>query len=205
MKSQAAYLAPAGLKVLSQLRRHSKTVEELGAALRLTPNAVRDQLRKLERAGLAVQSGRRPGTSKPSILYSITREGAIHFSTLYIPVLTEFLRTAQGQCSGKQLTTFMEETGKSLAHRFPTPRGSLRARANSAAKLLNDFGGLVELSVENQVLVLRSSGCPLAALTSENSAACKVIEGLLTENVGGTVTTCCITGNEPKCCFEVRS
>jgi len=179
------------------------TVEELAKGLRLTPNAVRNQLRKLEDANFVVRSGSRPGTSKPSTLYSITLEGQIQFSTLYLPVLTEFLEVAEGQCSGKQLKGFMRDTGKSLARRYPKPSGPLKDRANAGARLLKGFGGIIEVQGRDGSIVLRSSGCPLAALTAQNSAACRVIEGLLTEYLSASVSTCCDVTAEPRCCFEL--
>jgi len=181
------------------------TVDELARALRLTNNAVRNQLRKLEESRLVARAGTRQGTSKPSVLYAITLEGQVQFSSLYLPVLTEFLEVAEGQCSAKQLVSFMTDTGKSLGKRYPRPSGSLRNRVAAAARLLRGFGGLIEVRTADGGLVLRSSGCPLAALTSENSAACRVIEGLLTEYLAAPVTTCCDLTPEPRCCFEVRS
>lgn len=198
-------LSEPAKSVLSQLRHRPMTVDELARALRLTSNAVRNQLRKLEETRLVARTGTRPGTSKPSVVYAITIEGQIQFSSLYLPVLTEFLEVAEGQCSAKQLVSFMTDTGKSLGKRYHRPSGSLRDRVAAAARLLRGFGGLMEVRTANGALVLRSSGCPLAALTSENSAACRVIEGLLTEYLATQVTTCCDLTSEPHCCFEVRS
>jgi predicted ArsR family transcriptional regulator len=181
------------------------TVDELARPLRLTNNAVRNHLRKLEEAGLVVRSGTRPGASKPSILYAITLEGQVQFSTLYLPVLTEFLQVAEGQCSGKQLLSFMTDTGRSLARRYPKPSGNLRDRVAAAARLLRGFGALTEVRSTDGKFVLRSNACPLAALTSENSAACRVIEGLLAEHLSASVTTCCDLSPEPRCCFEVQA
>ena len=179
------------------------TVEELARALKLTHNAVRNQLRKLESARLIEQSGRRPGVSKPSALYSITLGGQMLFSTLYLPVLSEFLRVAEGQCEGKQLTSFMVNTGKSLARNYQKPSGNTRERVNEAALLLRRFGGLTEIEKQNGSLVLRSKACPLAALTAENNTACRVIEGLLKEYLSTPVRTCCETKPEPQCCFVI--
>jgi predicted ArsR family transcriptional regulator len=192
-------------KVLSRLRHGPKTVEELARSLRLTDNAVRNQLRKLQQANLVVQTGKRPGASKPSTLYAITLEGQIQFSTLYLPVLTQFLGVAEGQCSGKQLESFMLDTGKSLASRYPKPSGGLKNRVHAAARLLSSFGGVAEVRTHDGALAIRSRGCPLAALTSENGAACKVLEGLLAEYLTARVTICCNLEEEPQCCFEVRS
>lgn len=192
-------------KVLSRLRHGPRTVEELARSLRLTANAVRNQLRKLQQANLVVQIGKRPGASKPSTLYAITREGQIQFSTLYLPVLTQFLGVAEGRCSGTQLESFMLDTGKSLATRYPKPSGGLKQRVHAAARLLTGFGAVAEVRTHDGALVIRSHACPLAALTSENETACKVLEGLLTEYLAARVTICCNLEEEPQCCFEVRS
>lgn len=194
--------SPAG-KVLAQLRHGAMTVEELGKALRITDNAVRNQLRKLEQAKLATRSGARPGTSKPSTLHAITPEGQIQFSTIYLPVLTQFLRVAEGQCTGRQLGSFMTATGKSLAKRYPKPAGRIENRVHAAARLLRSFGGVTDVRATNGILVIRSKACPLALLTSEHAAACKVLGALLREYVSAPVKACCRREEEPRCCFEI--
>jgi glucosylceramidase len=151
--------------------------------MRLTPNAVRNQLAKLLDSNLVVRSGIRPGTSKPSIVYAITIEGEAQFSTIYLPVLTHFLRVAESKCQEKQLGEFMEETGRSLAGRYRKATGNLNARARAGARLLGTFGALPKVSKQRRALVIRSAGCPLAALTSDNPAACRILEGFLSDYV----------------------
>lgn len=194
----------AAAKVLSRLRNGPMTVEELARALRLTDNAVRNQLRKLQTANFVILAGKRPGTSKPSTLYAITLEGQIQFSTLYLPVLTQFLAVAEGQCSDTQLDSFMLETGKALADRYPKPTGGLKRRVHAAAGLLRTFGGVSEVATRDGALVIRSRACPLAALTSENAAACKVLQGFLEQHIDARVTICCNLTDQPQCCFELR-
>ena len=191
-------------KVLSRLRHGAMTVEELAKALRLTDNAVRNQLRKLQEANFVARAGKRPGASKPSTLYAISLEGQIQFSTLYLPVLTQFLGVAEGRCSGTQLDSFMIDTGKSLASRYPKSSGGLKHRVQAATRLLRSFGGVTEVRKRDGALVIRSRSCPLAALTSKNAAACKVLEGLLAEYLTARVDICCNLEEEPECCFEVR-
>jgi len=198
-------LNSAAGKVLSRLRHGAMTVEEIARSLRLTDNAVRNQLRKLKEANLVAAAGKRPSASKPSTLYAITLEGQVQFSTLYLPVLTQFLAVAEGQCSGKQLDSFMLETGQSLAHRYPQSSGGVKQRTNSAARLLRSFGGVTEVGTRDGALVIRSRACPLAALVSENPAACKILEGFLAAHIAARVTICCNRKPEPQCCFEVRS
>ena len=203
MSNAVHFKNPIG-RVLMRLRDGPKTIDELANELRLTPNAVRNQIRKLVAANLALASGRRPGVSKPSVLYSITLEGQIQFSTLYLPVLSQFLRVAEGQCSGKQLGSFMSETGRALGRRYPKASGTTRQRVDAAAKLLGNFGGLPIVQRRNGSLIIRSSGCPLAALTSEHPSACRILQSLLHEHIGRPARICCVRGEDPRCCFEVK-
>ncbi len=59
-------------KIVTLLRRASRTVEELAQALGLTDNAVRAQLALLERDRLVQQHGSRRGSSKPAYVYGLT-------------------------------------------------------------------------------------------------------------------------------------
>ena len=179
------------------------TVEELARAMRITANAVRNQLAKLQASNLVVRTGTRPGVSKPSSVYAITLEGQTQFSTVYLPVLTQFFRVTEAKSSPRQLHAFMTETGGQLAHRYPRPTGNLKARVQSAARLLKTIGGIPEVRVRNGALVIESLACPLSALTSENEAACMVIEGLISEHIGVPAKTCCVRGTGPRCCFEI--
>jgi predicted ArsR family transcriptional regulator len=129
----------------------------------------------------------------------------VQFSTLYLPVLTQFLTVAEDQCSGKELDSLMLETGQSLANRYPKPHGGVKQRAHAAARLLRSFGGVTEVGSRDGVLVIRSRACPLAALVSENPAACRILEGFLEKHITARLTICCNRTAEPQCCFEVRS
>jgi DeoR family suf operon transcriptional repressor len=198
------FSSPLG-RVLAELRDGPKTIDELASDLRLTPNAVRNQIRKLVAAHLAEPSGRRSGVSKPSVLYSITLDGEIQFSTLYLPVLSQFLRVAEGQCSGKQLSSWMTETGRALGKRYPKPRGSTRQRVNAAAKLVSAFGGNPEVRARNGHFLLTSASCPLSLLTSEHPAACRILQQVLHEYIGSPVKICCDQESDPSCCFEISN
>ena len=187
-------------RVLAHLRHGPMTVEELANQMHLTLNAVRNQLSRLREANLVVRSGTRPGVSKPSGVYSITLEGQAQFST---PVLTEFLRTTERDSSERELISFMRETGRSLSERYPKATGTMKERVNSAARLLKIFGGIPQVRARNGSFVIESLGCPLAALTSENLAACRILEGLITEHIGSPARMCCIRDPAPRCCFEI--
>jgi predicted ArsR family transcriptional regulator len=204
MATAIRFSTPLG-KVLGQLRDGPKTIDEIADALRLTPNAVRNQLRKLVASNLAEASGKKRGVSKPSVLYSITVDGEIQFSTLYLPVLSQFLRVAASECTGKQLGTLMSETGRLLGTRYPKPSGSTRKRAKAAAALIGQFGGVPIVHSQNGTVIVRSAGCPLSVLTSEHPAACRILQSLIHEFVDRPTKICCVHGRDPRCCFEITA
>ena len=192
-------------RVLDYLRRGPLTVDELAAEMHVTTNAVRNQLSKLLRANLVERAGSKPGPTKPAAVYAITLDGEMQFSTIYLPVLTQFLRTAEEQCTSKELMTFMSSTGRALGKRYPKPKGPLKARANAAAQLLRVLGAIPEVQSANGSVVIRTLGCPLSALTTENAAACRIIEGLVSEYADAVARTCCILEPTPRCCFEISA
>ncbi|HJQ54853.1 MAG TPA: helix-turn-helix domain-containing protein [Gemmatimonadaceae bacterium] len=192
-------------RVLEHLRHGPMTVEELASKIHVTTNAVRNQLARLLDANLVERIGSRPGTSKPSMVYAITLDGQVQFSTVYLPVLTQFLKTAEQECTAKELATFMTDTGKALAKRYSPPTGSLKARVGAAARLVRSLGGIPQVRSENGTVVIESVTCPLSALTRENAAACLILGGLVTEYVGAAAHKCCSQAPEPRCCFEINT
>src|SRR5439155_2153803 len=78
-------------RIVSLLRRESRTVNELAEALALTDNAVRAQLTALERDGLVRQSGTRPGRRKPNVTYDLTAKAEHLFPKVYGLILRHLL------------------------------------------------------------------------------------------------------------------
>lgn len=189
-------------RIMGLLRRGSLTVDDLAAALDLSGNAVRAQLALLERDGLIGRAGQRPGTSKPSRLYALTREAELLFSHAYIPVLTELLHVLNARLGPREFDALMRDVGRGLMADRPRPTGDLRQRAEAASELLNALGGLARVEAHNGSLMIRSDGCPLAEATRRHPEACNAMESLLSEFTGLAVAKCC--GEERlRCCFEI--
>jgi predicted ArsR family transcriptional regulator len=201
----SGHLDPAASTVLWELRSRANTVDSIAEALELTPNAVRNQLQKLEKLGFIRRAGKRATSSKPAVLYEITIEGQGQFSKLYLPVLSQFIEVAEERCQGTQLGEMMEDTGAQLANRYVAPTGSLKTRVESAARLLCSLGGLAESVRVRDGYLLQSGGCPLAALTAHETAACSILRAFLQRYLGARVAVCCETGPAPRCCFKVQA
>ena len=194
--------------IITALRRGAATVTELTAQLRLSTNAVRVQLARMERDGLVRRTGTQRRTTRPSVLYELTPGAHQLLSRAYIPFLTHFLRAAVGTYSPSELKVLMRNAGKSLAEDFRARvavDGSLAARAASASTALNiEFGALTEVVKADGGLDIRGHGCPLAAATGKHRVVCLAMESFVSEIVGQKVIECCSLQEPPQCCFQIR-
>src|SRR5215471_3590327 len=115
------FLGSTRSQLVDILRRGTRTVEDLAAALQLTDNAVRSHLATLERDGLVRQVGvHRSGRSgKPAFTYGLTAEAERLFPRRYADVLDGVLVELQDQLGPDQLEALLRASGSHLASRYP--------------------------------------------------------------------------------------
>src|SRR5437773_7149616 len=106
-------------KIVTLLRRTSRTVEELAQALDLTDNAVRAQLATLERDGLVHQHGRRRSSSKPASVYDLTPAAEELFSKAYGPVLRQLLDELNERMTAEEVEALLHATGRRFVAQWP--------------------------------------------------------------------------------------
>ncbi|MBA2434134.1 MAG: ArsR family transcriptional regulator [Verrucomicrobiota bacterium] len=192
-------------QILSLLRVESRTVNELAAALELTDNAVRAHLISLERDGLIQQEGSRPGLRKPHAAYGLTSDAEQIFPKAYGVVLNHLISSISKRLSLRELRASMREVGRTLA-REQVDQSRLKSRQDrlvAAQDLVKKIGGAAAIHETNGQILIRGKSCPLAATTAGHPEACLIIEGLLTEIIGGPVKQRCTLGSSPSCCFEL--
>jgi predicted ArsR family transcriptional regulator len=192
-------------KIVTLLRRASRTVEELAQELDLTDNAVRAHLAALERDGLIQQHGKRRSSSKPASLYGLTPAAEELFSKAYIPVLRQLLEELSEHLPAEEVEEILHSTSHRLAAMWPPPAGEVHARMERAIDALNELGGLAELEQRDGTYVIRGYGCPLAAVVSGHPAICRLAASLLTDLVGTSVQEQCNRDTKASCCFVVHT
>ncbi|HEX5075260.1 MAG TPA: ArsR family transcriptional regulator [Gemmatimonadaceae bacterium] len=190
-------------RVVHVLRRGPATLDDLVNELGLTRTAVRLQLAVLERDGSVVRRGMRRGRTKPAHVYELTTQAEQRLSRAYIPVLTQLLHVLAARLSSAEFDAVMRDVGRELLAGQPRPRGPLKARAQAASDLLNELGGLTDVSEEGPDLMIRSHGCPLAAAAIHHPETCNAMESLVTEFVGATVRQRCDRTDRPRCRFLI--
>ena len=145
----------------------------------------------------------RRGRTKPAHVYELTGQAEQRLSRAYIPVLTQLLHVLAGRLSSAEFDAVMRDVGRELLAGQPRPCGALKARAEAASGLLNELGGLTDVSEESHDLIIRSHGCPLAAAAAHHPETCNAMESLVSEFVGATVRQRCERTNRPRCRFWI--
>jgi predicted ArsR family transcriptional regulator len=204
MQWDSKFLMTTRGQVVAELRRGSRTVEELRQTLGITDNAVRAHLAVLERDGIAHQVSTRPSGRRPAVVYELTEEAERNFSRAYLPVLTRLVEALSDRMSADDLEVILRDVGERLAADQPSLTGSLRERAEGAAAVLTGLGGLAEVEETRDMIVIRGYSCPLADAVRSHPATCQAARALVSELVGVAVTEACDKGARPRCCFEIR-
>jgi predicted ArsR family transcriptional regulator len=192
-------------RIVTLLRAAPRTVEELAAALALTDNAVRAHLLTLERDGLARQSGLRRGPRKPHFTYALTPEADDLFPKAYDALLNRLLDALKGRLGPREVEEVLREVGRAAAAAAPAgPGADLEERARGALKVLAALGGAAQVERHEDKVVIRGSGCPLAAAVSAHPEVCRLAEALVAEVVKAPVEEHCDRDGPPQCRFEIK-
>lgn len=192
-------------QIVALLRRASRTVNELAAALGLTGNAVRSHLSTLERDGLVTQVGVRRGTRKPNNAYDLTPEAESLFPKAHAPVLEQLLEVLDERLPAPERDAVLREVGHRLAapHVAVLQNKTLPERLEATAALLGELGGLAEVEEKEGRPLLRGFSCPLSSAAAGHPEICLAAETLVGDLVGAPVKEQCERGETPRCRFAV--
>jgi predicted ArsR family transcriptional regulator len=212
------YFAGTRGRILTLLRRESRTVDELAQALEVSGNAIRVQLTALERDGLVQQdvqqeqNGRR-GVGKPAYLYRLTPRAEDLFPKAYDRVLSHLLDLLAVRMNSEEIDELLRTTGTRMAgEERPLPgrersagatTGDMRARLTTAVEVLNQLGGFMEIEEHDGSYSICGYSCPLAPLVLEHPNLCKVTQSILANLAGVSVDKRCERSESLWCWFEV--
>lgn len=192
-------------RIVTLLRASACTVDELASQLELTDNAVRAHLLTLERDGLVRQSGLRRGPRKPHFTYALTPEADSLFPKAYDALLNQLIAVLKNRMEPEEIEEVLREVGRYVAtDASPGEAGDLEERVQVALKVLAAIGGAAEVERYDDKVVIRSSGCPLAAAVSVHPEVCRLAETLVAEVVKAPVEEHCDRDGPPRCRFEIR-
>ena len=192
-------------QIVAELRRESRTVEDLRKTLGITDNAVRAHLAALERDGIVHQASTRPSGRRPAVLYDLTEAAERSFSQAYLPVLTRLVDSLSERMAPDDLEILLRDVGERLAKEQPSLTGTLRERTHGADRVLTTLGGLAEVEESSDSLTIRGYSCPLADAVRAHPATCHAAQALVSELVGAEVKEACDKGDRPRCRFVIST
>ena len=191
-------------QIVTMLRASPCTVEELAGKLELTDNAIRAHLLTLERDGLVRQTGLRRGPRKPHFTYALTPEADSLFPKAYDALLNQLIAVLKNRLNPAEIEEVLREVGRAVASGAPGGEGAdLEKRVHTAVKVLETIGGATEIEHDDDKIVIRGHGCPLAAAVSVHPEVCHLAETLVAEIVKVPVKEHCDRAGTPKCRFEI--
>jgi predicted ArsR family transcriptional regulator len=198
-------LADSRGKTLVLLCRHPQTVNELAEQLGVSDNAVRAQLQRLLRDGLAQRTGSRQGIRKPHAEYQLTARGLELFPRAYEPLLRKLVDALAEQLKGNVYQgVILEAAGRVLNEHLGALReGSPRRRLSEIMRKLNGFGLGIEALEMSGKMVVRSCSCPVASVTAVHPELCEWFARTLGKFLGAEVRQKCERGETSRCCFEM--
>jgi predicted ArsR family transcriptional regulator len=195
-------------RIVTLLRAGGRTSDDIAKQLGLTSSAVRFQIAAMERDGVVKRIGKRPGATRPSLLYELTPQIEQLLSKAYVPLLMHLVDVFAEALPAQQVEALLRTTGKALANELSRQKrisGGLKARVVAASELMNEHLGALTQVESNGTMTIRGGGCPLASITGKHRGVCLAMESLVTEIIGAPVRECCDREERPRCCFEVES
>jgi predicted ArsR family transcriptional regulator len=138
----------------------------------------------------------------------LTPEAENLFPKAYDAVLNQLISVLKTRVAREVLEESLREVGRSMgiAHGTGIKDKSLEARTEAAARALESIGGSPTIEPGDGKLLIRSSGCPFAAVVADNPEICELAEALVTQIVAARVEKYCDrSGPSPQCCFEITA
>jgi predicted ArsR family transcriptional regulator len=202
--NERLFASTAG-KVLALLCHGRCTVDELAIQLKLTDNAVRAQLQRLQRDGLVHAAGSRRGVRRPHVDYDLTAKARRLFPTAYEPVLRELVgalaRSLPAAAIQKILADVMQRLARTHAGQIDarTPRKRFDQLIDNVKSCAPDL----ITDRKSTSATVRLCSCPLASLTASHPELCQLAAATLGKVLQTPVNETCQRDPWPQCRFNV--
>lgn len=202
--ASGSILGEARGRLLTTLCGHPATAAELAERVGTTGNAVRVHLGALRDAGLVEFHVERRGVGKPTHVYSLTAAAEYLLSSAYAPALRAMLDTLREELDGGA-ESWLRKAGAALARsRHSTVRRG--DDITDGIELLRSLGSAVSTEIDGRDTIVRTSCCPLGAVTRTTPESCKLLEGALDATLSSfQVRERCERGEHPRCVFVLTA
>jgi len=164
-------------RILMRLKsRGPHTAGELGAALKITGEAARQQLARLADEGLIASITETRGVGRPSLVWRLTPRGNARFPDTHAELtvqLIDTVRTELGEKALGQLVAARQRNTEAAYSEAMQGAKGLRGRVERLVELRNRDGYMAEWSPRGRGFLLVENHCPICAAATACNGFCR--------------------------------
>ena len=204
----ASQLSEGDLQLIESLRLAPMSISQLGEALDVSANAVRQRLNRLMAAGLISRQKRGEGRGRPHHQYELTENGHRTAGDNFPDLAKALWQEIESIEDPKVRQTLLTGAMRRLLESYESEviGETVEDRLVSIQKYFDDRG--VPIVIENnasdgQLPVLRVLECPYPGLEDQDNHFCELEKRLFAKVIGSPVQLCqCQKDGDSCCSFE---
>jgi predicted ArsR family transcriptional regulator len=184
------------------------TVEELAAAVSLTPMAVRHHLNVLQAENLILSSTirRQSGPGRPSQVYQLTKAADELFPVDYYGLTDYLLAELTHQLGQAGLRQIFSNIAHRLASEAPLPRENqtFEERLDEVITFLSAKGFVVDWESSENNYMIHAYSCPYRQVAKNHAEVCLLDKQIISSMLATTpARIACLTADDDHCTYRI--
>ena len=182
----------AGQRVLTLLKwRGPQTTAALGETLRITGEAVRQQLARLAADGLVTAMAERRGVGRPAQVWALTAAGQARFPDAHAELVVQIIgavRSELGEAALERVIAARAKESRTLYAAALMGADSLEERVARLAEVRSREGYMAEWRADGDGYLLVENHCPICAAATACQGLCRAELELFRRSLGKDVS-----------------
>ena len=174
--------------LLTLLRRHRCTINDLAEAVDINPISVRHHIARLQADGLVSSEEERHGVGRPRQVYFLTEEGLEHFPTRYLRLTIRLLEQLKEHVPPNVINNLFARMAQDVVQDYGVInklRGmSMEERLDLMKEILVDEGFNIDWEQKDDEFHIREISCPYFQVGQNHPEVCRVDQILISAVLG---------------------
>jgi len=188
-KDYSPQLGSTAERILTRLKTHgTQTSAELGRALALSSEAVRQQLQRLVREGLVQSHSQACGVGRPAMVWDLTPDGHRRFPdqhSMLAARLLDGIRDALGEAALDKVLALRHEENRKNYLQVMAASSDLKGRLVQLASIRTSEGYMCEVQPQGEGMwLLVENHCPIRIAAATCAGFCQSELNLFREVLG---------------------
>lgn len=202
---------PTRKRIIELLKeREQATVDELAAAVNMTPMAVRYHLNVLQADNLITAPSVRyqSGPGRPQQVYRLTEAADPLFPEDYYSLTSYLLDELDAQLDSKNITDLFDKIAQRLVNEAPLPKPgqTFAQRLNETVAFLSQKGFIVDLESEGDTYKIHTHSCPYRQVVRDHREVCSLDKQVIGAMLGVVPNRlACFAAGDEHCTYQVSA